>query len=509
MIWDFLGPESSHKDSGKSGRHARRRSDGGESEDLPFELSQVLDALPDAIALIDPEGRIHWVNTGFINLFQAPTAQIKGRLLNVIAGPYANQGEGQAILEQVSVGEGQVDLTAFTKDGMPFPCSIRIRPLGDSTDALRVATLTDNGDLQRLRAELVLKAESALKEREILRATTESLEDVVLVADDAERLVLANNAARTLLGLGGGESHGRPLTELPLPSPIRGAWLTFLASGRPNAVQTARVPIGDAPRTFLLRLARAWSSRGAPLASMLVLRDLSRFTETDRRKYDFISQVSHELRTPLASIQGFVATMIAEPQLEEELRNEFLEIVHQESQRLGSLVENLLEVAQFDGGRLTLDRQNIDLGGILRELRDTFSRDPRLAGAPVSIDQPAEPQIAWIDPERVKRALAQLIENSIQHGLSEKGVRIELRPEGDRLRCMVRDWGPGVPPEDLEKIFDPFYRAEMANTGPASGSGSGLGLALCRQVFERHGGSLRAELPSGGGLRLIAELPLG
>jgi two-component system, OmpR family, phosphate regulon sensor histidine kinase PhoR len=464
----------------------------------------VLEAFPDGLIVTDSGGRIEWVNQRFTEIFQFSAEFAQGRSISMLLGPYAQQDEGQGLSELVRTGSGSLELTAFTRDGIPFPCLLRIRTPGNGSTA-RVVVASDQSDVQQLRIELVLKAEVALKEREILRATAQALEDAVLVVDDAERLVLANASGRELFGLGSGEILGRSLTEIPLPPTVRGAWLAFLASGRKASTQTVRVAIGTQARTFLLRLARAHSARGVPLASMLVVRDLTRLAAPDRRKYDFITQLSHEMRTPLASIQGFAETLAGEPDLESDLRVEFCQIIQGETQRLSTLVENLLEMAQLDSGKLVLDRRTMDIAPLIRDTAARFADNARAAGGSIVLDLPPEPVPVWADPARIEQMLVQLLCNALRHGATDRGIKVTVRTEADRVELDVRDWGPAVPPEDLERVFDPFYRVVEPAVAAADGE-NGLGLALCRQIVERHGGSIRAELPAEGGLRISVEL---
>ena len=469
-------------------------------ERLPL-LGQVLDALPDCVVLTDPAGRIHWTNRAFENRFSVPIATVRGHLLSVIAGPYAAQAEGVRVLEAVRTGSGTLEMTAFSREGCSFPCALRVQVLeGAPAGAERLVVLSDQTERLRGQVEVALKADLAAREREILRATTEMLDDGVLVVDDAERLVLANAAALSLFGLDQSAAHGRGLAELPLPSAVRGAWLAFLAGGQGASTQTARVSLDGSARSLYLRLFRVRSPHGTPLASALVVRDLTARAEPDRRRSDFMAQVSHELRTPLASIQGFVETML-DPSLPADLRHEFCSITLTESRRLGALIEDLLEVAQMDSGRVIVAPRPADLVAVAREALDSFTG----RHAVIEADLPMQPVEGWIDPPQVRRLLRQLVLNAVDHGQSARGVRVTLRPSPEGARLAVRDWGPGVAPHDLERIFDPFFRGRLGvEEAP---TGTGLGLPLCRQIVERHGGSIWAELPPDGGLRMVVDLP--
>ncbi len=465
-----------------------------------------LEALPEPVALVDPTGETQWINARFAELFEIPAGAARGIKVQSLAGPYALQAEGTALLDAVHAGVGHLEFTAFSRSGEPFPALARVGTV-HGHGALRLLTVCDQTDVERLRADIVLKAETTLKEREVLRATAEALDTGVLVADDSERIVLVNAAARQILGLESESMQGHALTELPVPSSVRGAWFTFLASHRDVGSQTVRVGAPGSERTLLLRMARANSPRGIPLASVLVVRDLTRFVDPDRRKYDFIAQLSHEMRTPLASVQGFVTTLLVDPDLDRELRNEFCTIVLDEARRLADLVESLLELAQLDSGRLLLERRTVDLVALVRETAAVFAKDARTRGTPIELALPEQAVSSFVDSEKLRGALARVLANAIEHGGSEHGIRVAVQETGSTsLEIAVRDWGPGVPPEDLEAIFDPFFRVLRPGVAPTAG-GTGMGLALCRQLVERHGGSVHAELPGDGGLRVVLSLP--
>lgn len=464
-------------------------------------LERVVDALPDCVVLTDANGRIDWTNRAFEERFAISSASARGHLLSIVAGPYAAQPEGARVLELVQSGRGTLQMTGFSREGISFPCEIRVQLVpGAPATADRLVTVADQSERQRCEVEVAVKAELATREREILRATAEMLDDGVLVVDDAERLVLANAAALALFGLNQSATHGRGLAELPLPPAVRGAWLAFLAGGQGSSIQSARVTLDGAPRSLLLRLFRVRSPRGTPLASALLVRDLTLRAEADRRRSDFMAQVSHELRTPLASIQGFVETML-DPGLPAELQREFCTITLGETKRLGALIESLLDVAQMDSGRVVVAPRRADVRALARDVLGSFVREE----ATIQADLPAQPLEAWVDPAQFVRMLRQLVLNGLVHGRSSRGVRVSLRGTPEGTRIAVRDWGPGIAPHDLERIFDPFYRARLHPEDAPTGSG--LGLSLCRQIVERHGGAIWAELPPDGGLRLVVDLP--
>ncbi len=469
-------------------------------------LSGLLDALPDAVLVTDAEGHVLWVNREFQGLLGLSPAALNGRKVNLLAGPYEEQAEGRHVLALVRRGEGELELPAFKASGESFPCLVRVRTVEDlGGRPARIVTVTDQTEPQRLRAELVARAEIIQREKEILRATAACLDrEGLVVVDETERVVLVNQAARNLLDLREGELQGKLLVELPLPGEVRGTWLAFLSGAERTISFTTRVPGPGEERTLLVRLARAWNARGLPIASFLTVRELDGTEEGEHERHEFLERIGHELRTPLASIRGFLATLRAAPDLDEETRGEFLGILDQEARRLERMVEALLEVARAGRENLHLSRRVLDLGDLVRHAIALLRE--RYPGTRVAARIERGPFPCWVDPTRIERVILHVLENAAVHGQGERGIDVRLAREQGRARLVVRDHGPGVPPGDLARIFDPFYRVvRAAREGPVT---SGLGLAICRQVVDRHGGEIRAELPDGGGLAVVIELPL-
>ncbi len=501
------GPLSSRAPAAVGDDPASRRAiSRGTAREAVALLSGLLDALPDAVLVTDADGHVLWVNAEFQELFGLEPAALDGRKVSLLAGPYEEQAEGRHVLALVRRGEGELELPAFKASGESFPCLVRVRRLDDlGGRPARIVTVTDQTESQRLRAELVARAEIIQQEKEILRATAACLDrEGLVVVDETERLVLVNQAARDLLGLREGELQGKLLVELPLPGDVRGTWLAFLAGPERTLSFTTRMAGPGGERTLLVRLARAWNSRGLPIASFLTVRELDGSEEGKHQRHEFLERIGHELRTPLASIRGFLATLRAAPDLDEATRAEFLSILDQEAHRLERMVEALLEVAHTGRENLHLSRRVLDLADLVRHavalLRE---RHPAVRIELATADGPFP---CWVDPTRIERVILHVLENAVAHGAGERGIDVRLAREEGRARLVVRDHGPGVPPGDLPRIFDPFYRVvQAARDAPAT---SGLGLAVCHQVVERHGGEIRAELPAGGGLAVTIELPL-
>ena len=215
----------------------------------------------------------------------------------------------------------------------------------------------------------------------------------------------------------------------------------------------------------------------------------------------FLADVSHELRTPLTVIKGNADLMRRMKMFDEEL----LSSIDEEAGRLTRLVGGLLLLTQADSGKLTLNKQPVELDTLLLEV---FQEMHILAGNKVNLKIADIDQIQFKgDRDRLKQVLLNLVGNAIQYTPQGGDVRMGLARIGDQARIIVRDTGPGIPSEDLPYIFDRFYRAEKSRTRSSS-PGFGLGLSIAKWIVENHGGTINVESREGQGTTFAIWLPL-
>jgi two-component system sensor histidine kinase KdpD len=217
---------------------------------------------------------------------------------------------------------------------------------------------------------------------------------------------------------------------------------------------------------------------------------------SDELKTALLRSVSHDLRTPLTSIIA-AGTALDSRSLTEEERHELSEAVVQEGQRLSRLVENLLDVSRLESGNAEPRQEPIDLAGVLEAARESIAGDG--AEVRLGVDPEIPPLVA--DPVQLERAFANLFENGVRHG-GGRPVLVRSRESGGRLVVRVVDQGPGIPEQERERIFEPFYRREGARQG------FGLGLAIARGFIEANGGELAVESVPGQGSTFVVSFPL-
>jgi two-component system OmpR family sensor kinase/two-component system sensor histidine kinase BaeS len=226
----------------------------------------------------------------------------------------------------------------------------------------------------------------------------------------------------------------------------------------------------------------------------------------DRQRRELMADVAHELRTPLAVIQGNLEGLrdgvyAATP--------DHLELVLDETYKLSRLVDDLRLLTLAEAGQLTLDIQTLDVRQLLADVRDAYAYQANEAEISLALEVAESLPTLSADPQRLGQILGNLLTNALRHTPPGGGVTLgaDLLPGGREIQLWVSDTGEGIPPEDLTRIFDRFWRGDAARSR-ALGAGSGLGLAIAKSLVEAHGGGICANSELGQGTTITCQLPL-
>ena len=234
------------------------------------------------------------------------------------------------------------------------------------------------------------------------------------------------------------------------------------------------------------------------------INDMSlKIRQSEKTQTEFISSISHELRTPLTAITGWAETIQnGELRSAEDLRKA-MGIIVSEARRLTNMVEELLEFSRIEDGRFTLSVEPLDLKAELEDAVYTYTEFFRKEGIELRYtDCPEEMIPISGDPERLRQVFCNLLDNAAKHGGSGKRIDVSIRVEGDDAIIRIRDYGPGVPEEELPFIKNKFYK------GSSKARGSGIGLAVCEEIVTRHEGRLDIGNAEGGGFVVEIHLPV-
>ncbi len=224
--------------------------------------------------------------------------------------------------------------------------------------------------------------------------------------------------------------------------------------------------------------------------------------QNEKMKSEFISSVSHELRTPLTAINGWGETILEDPTGDPAQLRRGIRIILNESRRLSTMVEELLEFSKMEDGRFTLRLEQVDLQAEFEDAIFTYQELFWQEGIELEYEM-GEGDLPLIsgDPERLKQVFCNVLDNAAKHGGAGGRIHASVAQEGAWQVVRVRDFGPGIPEEELPFVKQKFYK------GTSKARGSGIGLAVCDEIVNLHGGSLTIGNAHGGGTVVTVQLP--
>jgi signal transduction histidine kinase len=227
---------------------------------------------------------------------------------------------------------------------------------------------------------------------------------------------------------------------------------------------------------------------------------------SDRMRRELIANVSHDLRSPIALIRGYLETLqLKGDAVSAEERKQYLDVALKNAQRLGERVDALFELSKLDARQVEPDPESFSLAELAHDLVMQFQPRAEEQGVRLDADLPEQLAVVHADIALTERALSNLIENALHYTPDGGTVRVALEDEGGRVRARVADTGPGIPEEELPRIFERFYRVEKSRS--REGGGTGLGLAIAQQILDLHGRSLSVESTVGKGTTFSFALP--
>lgn len=331
--------------------------------------------------------------------------------------------------------------------------------------------------------------------RQELAAILDSMQEAV-VAITPEGFVRWSNAV--MQRIAGTQIYpGRPLVhsmrDPELLACIRGALERGeVCSGRASSLAPGRV----------------FEVNAAPLPSggaLAVLHDVTGIEAAQKSRREFVANVSHELRTPLTSIQGYVETLIEDPNPSPETTREFLGVILKNATRMNRLTEDLLALASVESPDYKLSLQPTRANALVKDAIDSLGGivvdsgvKLQSAGAPDSL--------VMADLDAMNQVFGNLIENALKYARDGKRIRVGARLLDSEVEFTVQDFGPGIASEHLDRIFERFYRVDKARSREAGGTG--LGLAIVKHIVQAHGGRIRAESVLGKGVTFHFTLPV-
>jgi two-component system phosphate regulon sensor histidine kinase PhoR len=405
--------------------------------------------------------------------------------------------EAARALEEISI-----------RSAITLPLGVRERTLGALTLVTEERVL-DDGDFE-LAQELSARAAIALENVRLYREAEFRADaalalayvgDGVVLLDREGRVRHWNSSAAAITGVRAEEAVGRRATDV-LPNwddLTRSAELADASA--PERARPVTVPFETAGADRWVAVTGVAFDEGVVYA----LRDVTDEHGLERARSDFVATASHELRTPLAAVYGAARTLLrTDIDIPSEQRDQFLEIIVSETERLTGIVSQILLAGQIEEGRVDVSTEATDL----RPLVESVLASIRLR-APEQIELRLEQNggrtVALADEAKLRQVLVNLLDNAIKYSPEGGHVTVELSEEAGAVRVIVRDRGLGIPAAEQERIFEKFYRLDPSLVRGVGGSG--LGLFISRELVSRMDGTLTVSSRPGEGAAFVVELP--
>ncbi len=361
--------------------------------------------------------------------------------------------------------------------------------------ALHTRHLAEAEAAQRRQQQTALDAQMQQK------VLFDSMLEGLLLLDRSRKIYLANRAFKNLFGVKT-ELRGKTVVEA-----LRLHELDELLQRAETEKQVLdyEIKLPDLSERWLqVNAAAITNAAGEREGTILVFHDLTRLKQLERTREEFVANVSHELRTPLSLIKGYVETLLDGARDNPEVAERFLKIIERNANRLDLLIQDLLTISALESGRMKLELQPVDLK-LLTEKVLTFLHT-KAENKSVTLVNELPELTTNADANRLDQVITNLVDNAIKYGRAEGAVIVGGKKLDDgRLEIFVRDDGPGIPPEALDRVFERFYRVDKARSRDQGGTG--LGLSIVKHIVHAHGGEVRCKSELGQGATFFFTLP--
>ena len=350
----------------------------------------------------------------------------------------------------------------------------------------------------RMALALYEQLEALNVERTKLAAVLERMDDGVLIVDPDGKVQLLNPSAERMFQIKEEEALDLSVVEVLRHHELIELWRLAKERGEE---QVSTFEIGLENRS--LQVVVTPLGNALPGSMVMVLQDLTRLRRLETVRSDFISNISHELRTPLASLKALAETLREGAFDDPPAARRFLFQIETEVDALTQMVQELLELTRIESGRVPLQFQAVPPHAIVNSAVDRLQVQAERAGLTVNVDCPDNLPEVLVDPPRIEQVIVNLLHNAIKFTPMGGEIYIKAVERDGDILFSVRDTGIGIPPEDLPRIFERFFKGDRAR----SGGGTGLGLAIARHLVEAHGGTIWAESDATRGSTFYLTIP--
>lgn len=345
-----------------------------------------------------------------------------------------------------------------------------------------------------------------------IEAIIYSIHDAVIVIDEFDRLLMANEAAGKLFHFNFKSAQHERIGDLI--DEDKSEFIDFLRHSRQSKAQHTRKEIEFAEdpesKTYDCIVSCIYDENRRICGVVAVLHDISREKRIQQTKNDFINHVCHELKTPLASINAYSEMLIDDEADDEHTRREFYSIIQSQARRLNRLIEDILNIARIESGLIKVNKEPVSLSIMIEEqlhMIKSYAEEKNIRLKDIGQSRVVFDQV-YADKDMISQVIVNLLSNAVKYTPSGGSVKIETEVDEtvNIARLSVTDTGVGIPEDEIQHVFDKFYRV---STGEKKAKGTGLGLNLVKQIIEKvHNGRVYVSSKPNEGSTFGFELPL-
>jgi len=372
---------------------------------------------------------------------------------------------------------------------------VRAEPGGDDETSVLARSLNRMAD--ELEERLILVE----RERSQLRTVLEGMVEGVVLTDPTGRILVANDAFRRIFDAQLPVEGRRPLETARVPA-LQDAIESALEADEPL---TREIALGGTQEKVIQASLAAIRERGATVGAVAVFHDVTELKRLERVRQEFVANVSHELRTPLTAIKGYAETLRDGGLRDPETAAEFVRVIHRHAERLRALIEDLLDLAAVEQGEARLKPAVVRARDVVAQAEGLVRPAAEARGQTLAIDLPADLPDILADRDRLAQILINLLDNAVKFTPEGGRVTLSAKMADGRVVLAVRDNGVGIPPGDLPRIFERFYR--VGRSRDRREGGTGLGLAIAKHLTQAMGGTIEVESVQGSGTTFRVSLP--
>lgn len=468
------------------------------------QMKGIVNSSLDSVVLINSEGAITEWNKQAEDTFGWSREEAIGNEISEMIIPHKLRSahhEGMDKYHKTKTGpviNTRVEVPAVNRAGDEFPVELTVTPFEIENENYFSAFIRDISD--RKKAEQVLALE-----QQRLSVTLSSMAEGVVVTNNDGKIILSNPVASSLL-LAKEDITDQNFAELINDKAFVKQWeksethsnelinVTFTQNEKEDQIIAAT--------TSSLSIENE-ENEPKTIGRVTILRDATKEEQINRMKTDFVSSVSHELRTPLTSIKGFAATMLKKGDaIDGKTRNEFLQIISEETDRLESLIQDLLEISVLDSGKIKLNLSQVSLKELISKIESIALPEAENKSILFTTNCSFDKTIT-ADQDKLHTSILNLATNAIKFTPENGNVSIDVAEVNEKIVIKIKDTGLGIPKRDLENIFERFFRVSRPGTEI---QGTGLGLAIVKEMIELHGGTIKADSNLGEGSCFTVEL---